>query len=145
MTRGMIIVLPKRIFRRRTPRPRTTMITFLARSGDRTASTTVVSTHHHINSPDSATAGAPYADKTILEIFFKLWPMQRFEDVMVKQTSAALEEGGDKKTCVGEMLQYLVLWLLMATCSPALFTRTTGRRRSETNATAPVPTTSTTS
>ena len=45
--------------------------------------------------------------------------MQWFEDVMVKQTSAALEESNGKKTCAGEMLQYLGLWLLMATCSLA--------------------------
>ena len=43
--------------------------------------------------------------------------MQQFEDVMVKQISAALEGNGDKKTCVGEMLRYLGLWLLMVTCS----------------------------
>lgn len=55
--------------------------------------------------------------KTYLEIFLHMLPLQWFTDVFVVKTSEGLENASHPPVSFGEMLRYVGLWLLMATCS----------------------------
>lgn len=53
--------------------------------------------------------------KSLLEFFYKFFPMAWLENTCVVNTSKSLEEAGYAPTCVGEILRFIGLWLLMAT------------------------------
>ena len=55
--------------------------------------------------------------KTWLDIFLLLFPVVWLRDVLLYQTSAALMEEGNPPLTFGELIRYIGLWLLMATCS----------------------------
>ncbi len=55
--------------------------------------------------------------KSAFDLFKKLWPYQFFIKVIVEQTSQALVAQNLPALSEGELLRYLGIWLLMATCS----------------------------
>ena len=55
--------------------------------------------------------------KTYLEIFLHMLPLQWFTNVLVAKTSEGLVNASNPPLSFGEMLRYIGLWLLMATCS----------------------------
>jgi len=55
--------------------------------------------------------------KSWLDIFLHLFPLVWMKNVLLKKTSDALKDDGQDELTFGELLRYIGLWLLMATCS----------------------------
>ena len=55
--------------------------------------------------------------KTWLDVFLFLFPRKWMEDVLLAETSKALQEEKAPELTFGELLRYIGLWLLMATCA----------------------------
>jgi hypothetical protein len=65
------------------------------------------------NGPSFADGWTPQR-KTFLEIFLHLFPLKYFTNVIVEGTSNALVGVDSARTTIGEMLQYVGMWLLMS-------------------------------
>ncbi len=64
------------------------------------------------NGPSFANGWAPQ-QKTFLEIFLHLFPLKFFTDMIVEATSNTLSMANTAQTTMGEMLQYVGMWVLM--------------------------------